>query len=176
VPVRERAAPLLHELAVATGLAVYLAVLSRGEAITVDRVVPRPRVEARADVGATNPAYASSMGKALLAHLPPADLEAYLEAVRLEPRTERTITSVERLREELACIRERGYALSEGEHRPGVRSIAAPVFSYSGDAVAAVCVRHYTPADQPPPEALIEAVKDAAQRISHTLGYGAEGR
>ena len=78
LPVRERAAPLLHELAQTTGLNVYLAVLSRGEAVTIDRVVARPRPEARADVGVANPAYASAMGKALLAHLPAAELEAYL--------------------------------------------------------------------------------------------------
>jgi IclR family KDG regulon transcriptional repressor len=173
MPVRTRAAPVLHELAQRTGLPAYLAVLSRGEAVTIDRVVPVPRPEARADVGHANPAYASSMGKALLAHLPPAELERYLASVTLEPITERTITSVERLREELACIRRQGFAISEGEHRPGVRSIAAPVFSYTGEAVGAICVRHYTPAGQPPPDDLIEAVKDAAQRISYTLGYGA---
>jgi DNA-binding IclR family transcriptional regulator len=172
MPVRERAAPLLYELARTTGLNVYLAVLSRGEAVTIDRVVAKPRPEARADVGAASPAYASSMGKALLAHLPPAELEAYLATAHLEPVTERTITSVEALREELGRIREQGYALSEGEHRPGVRSVAAPVFAYTGEALAAVCARHYTPAGEPPPGALIHDVVDVAARISHTLGYG----
>jgi DNA-binding IclR family transcriptional regulator len=173
LPVRERAAPLLHELAISTGLTVYLAVYSRGDAVTVDRIVPSPRPEGRSDVGVANPAYASSMGKALLAHLPPADLEAYLATVRLEPRTERTITSVERLREELGRIRAQGYALNDGELLPGVRSIAAPVFSYGGEAAAAVCVRHHTPAGRPPDEGVIQAVWGIAQRISHALGYGA---
>lgn len=173
LPVRERAASLLHELAQTTGLPVYLAVLSGGDAMTIDRLVPTPQPEARADLGSTNPAYASSLGKALLAHLPPPELEQYIGTVRLEPRTDRTITSVERLREELSLVRRRGYALSEGEHRPDVRSIAAPIFSYNGEAVASVCVRHYTPAGQPPDEALIRSVVGTAQRISYTLGYGA---
>lgn len=173
LPVRERAAPLLHDLAAQTGLPTYLGVLFRAQAMTIDRIHPKARPEARADLGVTNPAYASSMGKALLAHLAPAELEAYLATVTLEPRTERTITSVEALRGELACVRERGYALSEGEHRPGVRSIGAPVFSYEGDSVAAICVRHYTPFGQPPGEALIRAVVETAQQISYALGYGA---
>lgn len=173
-PVRERAASLLHELAETTGLSVYLAVLSKGEAMTIDRVMPKPRPEARADLGTTNPAYASSLGKAMLAYLPPAELEAYLATVKLEPVTERTITSEVRLREELTRIRTHGYALSEGEHRPGVRSIAAPIFSYQGDAVAAVCVAHYTPMHLPPPEAYVRHVKEVAQRISYSLGYGAK--
>jgi DNA-binding IclR family transcriptional regulator len=175
MPVRDRAAPLLHELANTTGLAVYLAVLSHGEAVTIDRIVPKPVPEARVDLGYANPAYASSMGKAMLAFLPPAALEAYLQTTDLLPITERTITSAEQLQRELACVRQRGYALSEGEHRPGVRSIAAPVFSYSGEAVAAVCVRHYTPPGQPPPESLIRDVTEVAQRVSHTLGYGVAG-
>jgi IclR family pca regulon transcriptional regulator len=173
LPVRDRAAPLLHELAQTTGLNVYLAVLSRGEAVTVDRVMAKRRPEARADVGVANPAYASAMGKALLAHLPPAQLESYLAAVRPEPVTERTITSVDALREELARVREQGYALSEGEHRPGVRSVAAPIFAYTGEALAAVCASHHTPPPEPPPAALLRDVVDVAERISHTLGYGA---
>jgi DNA-binding IclR family transcriptional regulator len=173
LPVRERAAPVLHELAAKTGLAAYIAVLFRGQAMTIDRIHPTPRPEARADLGQTNPAYASSMGKALLAHLPPAELEAYLATVTFERRTERTILSVEALRLALQRVRTQGYALSEAEHRPGVRSIAAPVFSYEGDAVAAICISHYTPLDQPVPEPLVSAVVDAARQISYALGYGA---
>jgi DNA-binding IclR family transcriptional regulator len=111
------------------------------------------------------------MGKALLAHLPPAGLEAYLATTRLEPVTERTITSAEALRAELERVREQGHALSEGEHRPGVRSVAAPVFAYTGEAQAAVCARHYRPPAEPPPSALICDVVDIAERISHTLGF-----
>lgn len=172
LPVRERAAPLLYELAQTTGLNAYLAVLARGEAVTVDRVVARPGPAARADVGVTNPAYASAMGKALLAHLPPAELEAYLATVRLERVTEHTVSSVGALRAELERVRERGYALSEGEHRADVRSVAAPVFAYNGEALAAVCVRHHTPPGEPPPAALIRTVQEYAERISFGLGYG----
>jgi len=134
--------------------------------------VAAPRPEARADVGTASPAYASAMGKALLAHLPRAALDAYLATVRLEPVTERTITSAEALRAELGRVREQGYALSEGEHRPGVRSVAAPVFAYTGEALAAVCARHYAPPAEPPPAALIRDVVHIAERISHTLGFG----
>ena len=174
LPVRERAAPLLHDLAARTGSAAYLAVLFRGQAMTIDRILPVSRPEARADLGQTNPAYASSMGKALLAYLAPEDLEEYLETVQFERRSERTITSVEALREELTRIRERGYAFSEGEHRPNVRSIAAPIFSYEGDPVAAICVAHYTPFDEPPPQTMVHAVVDTAKRISYALGHGAK--
>jgi DNA-binding IclR family transcriptional regulator len=174
LPVRERAAPLLHQLASRTQLAAYLAVLFRGLVMTIDRIVPAPSPEARSDLGQTNPAYASSMGKALLANLPAAEQQAYLGSVVLERVTERTITSVEALRRDLDLVRERGYALSEGEHRPNVRSIAAPVFSYEGEAVAAICAPHYTPLDQPPPDELIREVVETARQISYALGHGAK--
>ena len=176
MPVRDRAAALLHELAGETGLSAYLAVLFRGRAMTIDRIVPHPRPEARSDLGLTNPAYASSMGKAILAFLSPDELDDYLASVRFEPITERTITSAEALRAELERIRERGHALSEGEHRPGVRSIAAPVFAYGGEVVASICVRHYVPFPAPPEEAHVRAVTQTAERISHSLGHGAEPR
>ena len=176
MPVRERAAALLHELAAETGLNAYLAVLFRDRAMTIDRIVPHPRPEARSDLGVTNPAYASAMGKAILAFLPTAELQDYLSSVRLEPITERTISSVSALRAELERVRAQGYALSEGEHRAGVRSIASPIFVYGGDVVASICVRHYASFPQPPPESLIGAVTQTAERISHSLGHGAEPR
>lgn len=174
MPVRERAASLLHELAGATGLPAYLAILFRDQVMTVDRIVPLPKPEARSDLGHTNPAYASSMGKAILAHLPSGRLEEYLARVRPEPQTDRTITDVDALRAELELIRRQGYALSEGEHRPNVRSVAAPVFDYEGDVVASICVRHYIPFGTPVDDALIRSVIEIAQRLSQSLGYGAK--
>jgi DNA-binding IclR family transcriptional regulator len=174
MPVRERAAPVLHDLASRTGLSTYLAVWFRGQAMTIDRIVPRIEPEARSDLGYVNPAYTSSMGKAMLAYMPSPDLEAYLKAVTLKPLTERTITSRDALRDELQRIRDCGYALSEGEHLPGVRSVGAPVLDYEGQVVAAICVRHYIPFGHRPDEALTRDVVSAAQVISHSLGYGAK--
>ncbi|CAA9290208.1 MAG: hypothetical protein AVDCRST_MAG77-4613 [uncultured Chloroflexi bacterium] len=174
MPVRERAAPLLHELASRTGQATYLAVLFRNQVINIDRIHPTPSPEARADLGQVNPAYASAMGKVLLAHLQPEELEEYLATIVLAPLTEQTITSVDTLRRELEEVGRRGYALSDGELRPRVRSVSAPVFSYDGNTVAAICALHSTPFGSPPDQTLIQAVIDTASHISYTLGYGAK--
>jgi IclR family pca regulon transcriptional regulator len=173
MPVRERAAPLLHELASRTGQATYLAVLFRNHAMNIDRIHPTPSPEARADLGQVNPAYASAMGKVLLAHLSPEDLDAYLATVSLAPLTELTITSADALRRELEEVARRGFALSDGELRPRVRSVSAPVFSYEGHAVAAICALHGTPFGEPPDKALVQAVIDTANHISYALGHGA---
>jgi len=92
-------------------------------------------------IGATNwlgravPLHCSAAGKVLLAHgaakLPPG---------RLERRTEQTITSRAALAEELAAVRERGYAVIDGELEPGLVAVAAPVRRDGGTVVAALSV------------------------------------
>ena len=87
-----------------------------------------------------NPAYASAMGKALLAHLPPAELDAYLARVELKPFTEHTITQRDALLEVLEQVRQLGYALVDQELEIGLRSLAVPIRNMAGQVVAAMNV------------------------------------
>jgi IclR family pca regulon transcriptional regulator len=89
-------------------------------------------------VGTRLPAYGTSMGRVLLAHLPAAKLEDYLRRVKMEAFTPRTVTSVERLREILQQVRESGYALVDQELEIGLRSLAVPVRDVSGRVIAAM--------------------------------------
>jgi len=91
-------------------------------------------------VGTRLPAYCTSMGQVLLAQLAPTTLEAYLERVRLVARTERTVTSVVKLRRLLKAVRESGHALLDQELEVGLRSIAVPVRDARGSVVAAMNV------------------------------------
>jgi IclR family pca regulon transcriptional regulator len=91
-------------------------------------------------VGTRLPAYCTSMGQVLLAQLAPTALEAYLERVRLVARTERTVTSVAKLRKLLKAVRESGHALLDQELEVGLRSIAVPVRDARGNVVAAMNV------------------------------------
>jgi DNA-binding IclR family transcriptional regulator len=92
-------------------------------------------------IGATNwlgravPLHCSAAGKVLLAHG-----AANLPAGRLERRTEQTITGRAALEEELAAVRERGYAVIDGELEPGLVAVAAPVRRDGGTVVAALSV------------------------------------
>jgi IclR family pca regulon transcriptional regulator len=87
-------------------------------------------------IGSRLPAYCTSMGRILLAYLPQEQIEAYLARVNLIPHTTRTVTSVEKLRMLLRNIRRNGYALCDQEYEVGLRSLAVPVFSPNGRAVA----------------------------------------
>ncbi len=87
-------------------------------------------------IGSRLPAYCTSMGRILLAWLPPDQLEHYLAHVVLTPHTTRTVTSVEKLRGLLRSTRRNGFALCDQEYEVGLRSLAVPVYAPSGRAVA----------------------------------------
>jgi IclR family pca regulon transcriptional regulator len=89
-------------------------------------------------VGSRLPAYCTSMGRILLADLPPAALDAYLARTALVGRTWRTVTTVKQLREKLAAVRRLGYSRTDQELELGLRSIAVPVNVPGQGVVAAL--------------------------------------
>jgi IclR family pca regulon transcriptional regulator len=89
------------------------------------------------NVGTRFPAYATSMGRVLLAALSEEALDGYLANVELERLSPRTVTSPDRLRTELTKVRKQGWALVDQELEEGLRSVAVPIRGRSGDVVAA---------------------------------------
>lgn len=89
-------------------------------------------------VGTRLPAHCTSMGRVLLAGLPAADLDRYLQGASLHARTARTITDPHRLRAEIDVVRSQGWALLDQELEEGVRSVAVPVRDAGGQVVAAI--------------------------------------
>jgi IclR family pca regulon transcriptional regulator len=87
-------------------------------------------------IGSRLPAYCTSMGRVLLAYLPPEQLEQYLARVVLTPHTTRTVSNVEKLRLALRNVRRHGYALVDQEYEVGLRSLAVPVYAPTGRVVA----------------------------------------
>jgi IclR family pca regulon transcriptional regulator len=84
------------------------------------------------------PAYCTSMGRVLLAALPQAELDAYLDRTALLPRTRKTITARPKLMQALDSTRRGGYAVVDQELELGLRSIAVPVRNRDGAVVAAL--------------------------------------
>ena len=91
-------------------------------------------------VGSRLPAHATSMGKVLLAHLPAAELEHYLESVVREPLTDKTIVDDRALCAVLEEVRRNGWAVADEESELGVRSAAAPIFGRDDEVRAAINV------------------------------------
>lgn len=133
------AAPVLHRLTNSTRLSSYVGVLDRGRLVVVEQVESEDFIRPQIDLGTEHPAYSTSMGKMLLAHLSEEQLQTFLSR-ELPKRTPHTIVSKARLREELRSIQRAGYALSEQEEFVGVRALAAPVANVSGTVKASVAV------------------------------------
>jgi len=91
-------------------------------------------------VGTRLPAYCTSMGRVLLAQLPPPALEHYLSTAQLVARTGQTSTSPARLRKILAETRAQGYAMIDQELEVGLRSIAVPIRDLRGQVIASINV------------------------------------
>ncbi|MFJ8991626.1 IclR family transcriptional regulator C-terminal domain-containing protein [Streptomyces sp. NPDC102279] len=133
----EIAAPHLTELSQRLHDSVSLAVLTGDEIQYTGRVSTSRVMSVNITVGTRLPAYATALGRVILADLPEGQVPLSPE---LNPLTPRTITDPEHLRAELDRVRKAGYALVEGELEQGLRSIAVPVRDRGGRVVAAVNV------------------------------------
>jgi IclR family transcriptional regulator, pca regulon regulatory protein len=136
----EVALPHLETLVAQVRESSSVSVLDGEDVVYVARV-PTKRIMAVAiSVGTRFPAYATSMGRVLLAARPRGWLTTYLSSASLRKITPNTITDPERLRAELELVRDQGWALVDQELEEGLRSIAAPIRDPAGEVVAAVNV------------------------------------
>ncbi|MBA5607033.1 helix-turn-helix domain-containing protein [Duganella sp. FT3S] len=139
-PLTVSAQPYLNDISRTLNESSSLAVLEDDEVLYVARAATSRVMSVALNTGSRLPAYCTSLGRVLLAHLPPAELDQYLARTRLRPMTDNTVTSVKRLREILAGVRQAGYAVNDEELELGLRSIAVPVRGASGKVLAALNV------------------------------------
>jgi IclR family pca regulon transcriptional regulator len=128
----------LEEIAHETGDSAALAVLSGTNVVYVARASARTVTRLEAHVGSQFPAYATSLGRVLLAGLSPESLANYFATAKLESLTPKTVTSRADLERLIAECRRNGYSAVEEELALGVVSIAVPVFDAAGRVVAAL--------------------------------------
>jgi len=132
--------PHLEALSHEVGESVSAAVLDGPDIVYVARVPTRRIMSVRITIGTRFPAYATSMGRVLLAGLPDGAREAAVAGLALLPLTDRTVTTADALRAELDRVRAQGWALVDGELEPGLRSVAVPLHDRRGTVVAGVNV------------------------------------
>ena len=104
-----------------------VAVLEGTDIVYVARVPTKRIMTISLGLGSRLPAHSTSLGRVLLAHLPPGQLDAYFEQAVLAPHTDRTVTDEERLRAILTDVRGQGWVLVDQELELGLRSLAAPL-------------------------------------------------
>ncbi|MBP2296472.1 IclR family transcriptional regulator domain-containing protein [Azospirillum rugosum] len=130
--------PLIEQVSGTLQESSSAAVLDEDEVVYIARAATKRIMSVGLNVGSRLPAYCTSMGRVLLAHLPETELDAYFARVELKAFTERTITNPDVLRREFERVRERGFALVDQELELGLRSVAVPVRTASGSVVAAI--------------------------------------
>jgi IclR family pca regulon transcriptional regulator len=136
----EVAQPHMEELVQKVNESSSISVLDDLDVVYVVRVPTRRIMTITIAVGTRLPAWATSMGRVLLASLPDAELDERLERIDLRRLTSHTVKDVAELRREIAKVRTQGYAVVDQELEEGLRSAAVPIRDASGHAVAALNV------------------------------------
>lgn len=167
----ELAQPHLAHLSGQVGESASLAVLDGSEVRYIARVATEQITSARIAPGARLPAYATSMGRVLLAGLPEPDRAARLEALPPQDLTPYTLTSPAEVTTALRRAADDGFALVEQELEIGLRSLAVPVRDRGGRAVAAVNVALHAGPDSPEHTvaAMLPALRACAARVETDL-------
>ncbi len=161
-------------LAAELGETVNVAVLREHYAVNVEQARGPSTVATHNWIGQLTPLHCTSSGKVLLAHLEPAALVALLTTAEPAAFTPHTLTRPEQLDEELASVREVGYAVSTEEYELGLNAVAAPVYDRTGRVVAAVSVSG--PSYRLSPRRvrqLVDPLRAGATEISRRMGYRA---
>jgi DNA-binding IclR family transcriptional regulator len=132
------AQPYLRDLRDSVNETVNMALLDGAEVVYVARLLSHHLLALRLFVGSRLPVYASSLGRAMLAFLPDAEVQAILDGLSFQTFTRHTIVDRRRLLAELHRVRIHGYAINDQELVLGIRGIAAPVFGVAGRPIAAI--------------------------------------
>ncbi|MGW1228125.1 IclR family transcriptional regulator domain-containing protein [Streptomyces sp. NPDC002530] len=148
-----------------------LAVLAGDEVQYVARVATRRIMNVNITVGTRFPAYATSMGRVLLAALPKEERDARLARSAPHALTEHTVTDRDELRAALDTVRAEAWALVDQELEAGLRSLAVPVRDRRGAVVAAVNVAMHASSRslEECASEVLPALRDAASRIEADL-------
>lgn len=140
MPLPQIVQPLIDHLSERIEQSSSVSILDGAEIVYVARAARRRVMSIGLMPGSRLPAYCTSMGRVLLAALPETQARAILQAQPLPARTSLTRTDPEAILNELAKVKEQGFALIDQEVEIGLRSIAVPIRNAHGQTVAAMNV------------------------------------
>jgi IclR family acetate operon transcriptional repressor len=121
------ATPHLSELVDRFGETTNMAMRDGDAAVYVAQVPSPQSMRMFTEVGRSVMLHCTGVGKAIMSLASDDEVAATLERTGMPARTEHTITKPEKMLNELASVRERGYAVDDAEQELGVRCVAAPI-------------------------------------------------
>ena len=137
---KRMAQPYLQSLALQTRETVNLAILSGVYVMYIDKFESPEAIRVGYGVGKRIPAYATGLGKAILAYLPEERVRELFGTTPFIRFTPNTICSLDDLQQQLRSIKTKGYATDSEEYAKDYACVAAPVRSSGGEALAALSV------------------------------------
>jgi IclR family transcriptional regulator, pca regulon regulatory protein len=132
-PILENVSRVLHE-------SCSIATLDRTDIVYIARANVTRIMSIDLVVGSRLPAFCTSMGRVLMADLPPDILDEFLSRVEFKRYTERTVANAEKLRQILRLVQRNGYSVVDQELESGLRSMAVPIRDSAGRVIAALNV------------------------------------
>ncbi|KAF0819872.1 Transcriptional regulator KdgR, KDG operon repressor [Bacillus sp. ZZV12-4809] len=140
IDLRAEARPFLQELENETNEVIHLVVYDQGEVVYIEKLEGNETLRMHSKVGKRAPMHCTSVGKAILAHLPSSIVSDILERKGMPVHTDKTITDKDEFMKELGQVRQKGYALDLEENEYGITCVAAPIFDHLGKVIAAVSI------------------------------------
>lgn len=172
----EAARPVVVKVAENYGETSHVLVMADGHLVSMTSSEGTSAVRvARNAIGHDTPLHATAPGKLLLSALPLAELNRVLSSMELAARTERTVTQKSILRDQIAAIRDNGFAQEIGELDRHMASAAAPVRNLSGVVVAAFALLVPAGRYSEQSRAYRNICLEAARKISARLGWHDDG-
>lgn len=165
--------PHLERLSAQVNESASAAVLDSTDIVYVARAATQRIMSVNISLGTRFPAYATSMGRVLLAWLEPEAIRAVLDQSKLEARTSKTVTNPAQLLAVLDTVRAEGWASVDGELEEGLFSIAAPIRNAGGAVVAALNMSMSASAVQPDRvrQELVPELLATAEAVSADLRF-----
>lgn len=170
VEVVTEARPFLLDLVQAIQQPVHLGIYSAGNAIYVDKIDILPKINMYSQIGKTIPVHCSALGKSLLLNRTNEEITEILTQYGMQAYTPKTITEPAAYLAQIEKARKTGFTVDDNEHEENMFCLAAPLYNYRGDIIAAIS------SSGPQHEVLwrqdtIDRIKETARKISRRLGW-----
>jgi DNA-binding IclR family transcriptional regulator len=169
---KTEAEPILRKLSQKTTQTVFLAIMQDHQVMYIDKVEQFNSLRKYSIIGTKSPLHCTALGKSLLLGMSEKEIKGFYKKYDFEVFTKKTIKDINKLLEDLKISKERGWTYDDEENEEGVNCLAAPIFDYRSNVIAAVSASWNIKATLPvTKENMITYVIKAAQEISINMGY-----
>ena len=173
LPLAELAQPILDRLCEKVQASTHLAVLEDKDLVYIALARLKRPTAINIHIGSRMPLYASSIGRILLAHQLPKEIDRILGTDKIPALTPKSTVDPKEFRRKLQHAKSDGYLFNDEEFSLGIRSLAVPIFNRQGDVIAGINATALTSmfTDHRIYEEIIPLVKSAGAELSRGLGF-----